>query len=402
VSQDVVPFVLPGPAADRETAAGWAIWRQRRRGFVAASRLSAGQYAALSPRRRSLYDLHRSATHANLAFQETPMGVAVSRLLWSRLQGNALKHGPATRAGVMVTGGGYQGKTETVCEVAAAFEDQWLELNHQVNPHAAAGTRDLWATVVYVQTPVTATPKSVCEAILNFYGALHPRKTLAQLVADVRTSLYEHGTKVLIIDDVSRLRLHREADRDALDLLRSLMSMHVTLVLIGVEVPYPGLAASTGAFTGSVDGTDPAATQTQRRFDVVGLGPFRYDTPTDIAAWVAHLAGLEDQVRLLRGQPGMLTGGVMPEYLFGRTAGVIGLLERLIEDGCGHAMDTGAELLTTDVLDEVDITLAAVGRVPAAGEVPPIPTHGRKPRRSGRNTVFDDRGHDDAKTAGRR
>jgi hypothetical protein len=55
------------------------------------------------------------------------MGAAVSQLLWSRLQGNALKHGPATRAGVMITGGGYQGKTETVCEVAAAFEDQWLE-----------------------------------------------------------------------------------------------------------------------------------------------------------------------------------------------------------------------------------------------------------------------------------
>jgi hypothetical protein len=242
VTRDVVPFVLPGPAADRETAAGWASWRQRRHGFVAAPRLSVRQYAALSPRRRSLYDLHRSATHANLAFQETPMGAAVSALLWSRLQGNALKHGPATRAGVMVTGAGYQGKTETVCDVAAAFEDQWLELNDQVNPQAVAGTRDLWATVVYVQTPVTATPKSVCEAILNFYGALHPRKTLAQLVSDVRTSLYEHGTKVLILDDVSRLRLHREADRDALDLLRSLMSMHVTLVLIGVggALPRPG------------------------------------------------------------------------------------------------------------------------------------------------------------------
>jgi hypothetical protein len=328
------------------------------------------------------------------------MGAAVSRLLWSRLQGNALKHSPATRAGVII-GGGYQGKTETVCEVAAAFEDQWLELNHQVNPHAAAGTRDLWATVVYVQTPVTATPKSVCEAILNFYGALHPRKTLAQLVADVRTSLYEHGTKVLILDDVSRLRLHREADRDALDLLRSLMSMHVTLVLIGVEVPYPGLAATTGAFTGGADGTDAAATQTQRRFNVVELGPFRYDTPTDIA-WVAHLAGLEDQVRLLHGQPGMLTAGLMPEYLFGRTAGVIGLLERLIEDGCGHAMDTGAECLTTDLLDEVDITLAAAGRVPAAGEIPPIPAHGHPPRRSGRNTVFDDCGHAGAQTARRR
>jgi hypothetical protein len=379
----VEPFVLPGPAADRETASGWAAWRCRRHAFVPAPRLSTGQYQALSPRRRTLHDLHRAATHANLVFQETPMGAAVSRVLWSRLQGNALKHGPATRAGVAVTGGGYQGKTETVCEVAATFEDQWLALHDQVNPHAIAGTRDLWASVAYVQTPVTATPKSVCEAILNFYGALHPRKTLAQLVADVRTSLYEHATKVLILDDISRLRLHRDADRDALDLLRSLMSMHLTLILVGVQAP---LTTPAGR------GPDPVDTQTQRRFDTVELRPFRYDTPTDIAAWVTHLAGVEDQIRLLRAEPGMLTGTTMPEYLFRRTAGVVGLLERLIEDGCAHAIDTGAECLTTTVLDEVDISLAAAGRDPAAGEMPAVPAHTRS-RPRGRNRVFDDTGH---------
>ena len=75
----------------------------------------------------------------------------------------------------MITGGGYQGKTETACEVAAAFEDQWLDLHHQLNPHAVPGTRDLYAPVAYVQTPVTATPKSVCEAILDFYGAPHAK-----------------------------------------------------------------------------------------------------------------------------------------------------------------------------------------------------------------------------------
>jgi hypothetical protein len=30
------------------------------------------------------------------------------------------------------------------------------------------------------------------------------------------------------LDDVTWLRMHREADQDALDLLRALMSMHVT------------------------------------------------------------------------------------------------------------------------------------------------------------------------------
>ena len=44
-------------------------------------------------------------------------------MLRGRIESNALKLKPSTRAGVMITGGGYQGKTETACEVAAEFED---------------------------------------------------------------------------------------------------------------------------------------------------------------------------------------------------------------------------------------------------------------------------------------
>ncbi len=55
------------------------------------------------------------------------------------MQTNALKHKPTTRPGLMITGGGYQGKTETACEIAAAFEDAWLALHHQLNPNAIAG-----------------------------------------------------------------------------------------------------------------------------------------------------------------------------------------------------------------------------------------------------------------------
>lgn len=408
--QTIVPFVLPGPATDRETAAGWARWRTSRRAFIPAPPLTSGEYRALSPRRRMLHDLHRAATHANLAMQETPMSAAVSRVMWSRLQSNALKSKPTTRAGLMISGGGYQGKTETACEVAAAFEDQWLDLHDQINPDAVAGTRDLLATVAYVQTPVTATPKSVCEAILDFYGEPHLKKTLAQLVAAVRISLYEHATKVLILDDISRLRMHREADRDALDLLRSLMSMHVTLVLIGVGIPQSGLLREgqhgsgshwqIPAHAGGASHGDEAATQTQRRFDLVELNPFRYDTPAETAAWIAHLTGIESQLRLLDAEAGMLTAGTMPEYLFRRTGGIVGLLERLIEDGCAHAIDTGAERLTDDLLDDLDINLSdASRRDKDSGELPTVPPRPATGRRRGRNTVFDDKGPADVQAS---
>jgi hypothetical protein len=397
-------FTLPNAIPDRETARGWRQWRVTRHAFVPASSLTLAEYQALSPRGRQLHDLHRAATHANLPLQDTPMSMAVTRLMRSRLQTNALKHKPTTRPGLMITGGGYQGKTETACEVAAAFEDAWLALHDQVNPMTIAGTRDLHAPVVYVQTPVTATPKSTCRAILDFFGADHDKMTLPQLVRAVRASLYDHGTRVLLIDDVTRLKMHRLDDQDTLDLIRTLMSMHTTLVLIGVNIPGSGLLREGRQDPGTgqwvfpspvVAGSDEAATQTERRFDLVHLESFRYDTQAHIAAWVAHLSGLEHQLRLLRAAPGMLTAGTMPEYLFRRTGGVVGLLERLVEDGCAEAMDTGMEKLTEDLLDTVGINLGNdPHRDRTAAEIPtvPAPTVRSKRRRSGRNTVFDDHG----------
>jgi hypothetical protein len=403
------PFVLPGLQVDRETAAGWECWRLSRHSFVPAPQLDLASYRRMSAREKTLHNLHRAATHANLAFQETPMSAAVSRIMGSRIQTNALKQKPTTRAGLMINGGGYQGKTETACEVAAAFEDYWLALHEQLNPDAVPGTRDIVATVAYVQTPVTATPKSTCQAIMDFYGADHKNMTLPQLVYAVRASLYDHATRVLILDDITRLKMHREADQDALDLLRSFMSMHVTVVLIGVGIPTSGLLREgrhdprSGQWVlspirrGGEGRNEAAATQTERRFDLVNLDPFRYDTPEDIAAWVTHLGGIEQQLRLFRAAPGMLTAGAMPEYLFRRTAGIVGLLERLIEDGCTQVIDSGAEHLTTTLLDDIELNLGNLpDRDPTAGEIPQVPPQPpkiKKPRRAkSRNTVFDDHG----------
>ncbi|GAA0596396.1 hypothetical protein GCM10010174_09570 [Kutzneria viridogrisea] len=406
-----VPFVLPGPPPIRETLAGWEQWRATRTAFVPAPRLGLATWRMLSPRQRMLHDLHRTATHANLPLQQTPMSQAVAKLMRGRIESNAVKHKPTTRAGVMITGGGYQGKTETACEVAAAFEDAWLELHHYLNPDAVPGTRDLHAPVAYVQTPVTAKPKSTCKAILSFYGADTRRMDLPDLVRQVRDSLHDHGSKALLLDDITRLRMHRADDQDTLDLIRAFMNMHVTLVLIGVDIPGSGLLREgrhdprTGQWIlptstrAKTFGLEP--TQTERRFDLIELDRFRYDTPQHITAWTSHLAGLEQHLRLLKAPPGMLTDGTMPEYLYRRTDGVVGLLERLVEDGCREAIATGEERLTQTVLDSIAIDLtSAPGRDPDAGEVPTVPAQptrtrgtvtGSKRKRR-RSTVFDDHG----------
>lgn len=403
--------ILSGKPPRRDTFDGWQHYRANRRAFVPAPPLTLDQWRALSPRGRALHDLHRTATHVNLPLQETPMALKVSRLLSRRVFGNALQRTAATWPGVIVGGWGYQGKTETVCEVVADFEDTWLEMNNFVNPHLPRGTRALHAPVAYVQTPVTATPKSTCEAILSFFGATTKGLTLPQLVRQVAGALDDHGVLVLILDDITRLRLHRADDQDTLDLIRAFMSMNVTLVLVGVDIVGSGLLRRARWDQRGRQWVMPATagnrihglevTQTERRFDFVDLDRFHYTTPAQIQAFHDHLRGLEAGLRLFKARPGMLAEGTMPEYLMRRTDGVVGLLNRLAEAGAQEAMDTGRELIDEELLDQVVLSLDDPGRDPDAGEVPQVPvpaTAGTgKPAaadsgRRKRNTVFDDRG----------
>ena len=406
---------LPGPVPDRETLEGWTRWRLTRRDFVPAPVITVAEHAAMTPRQRRLHDLHRVATHSNLAIQETPMSAFVSRQARSLIETNALCHGPDTRPGLMINGGACQGKTETACEALACFEDEWLALYEQ-SPSVAAGTLDLHVPAVYVRTPVKATPISACQRILHFYGEPCKGMRLEDLIRTVKDAVFDLGTKAIVIDDITRLKMHREADQDTLDLIRELMSLPATLILVGVGIPKSGLLRDgrkdprTGQWLfppvqdRGKSRNDDAPGQTDLRFDLTDLDRFSYGTPAGIAAWTAHLVGIEQQLRLLGGGDGMLSGGSMPEYLFGRTNGIIGLLRKLIQAGCRHAIETGAEAITTALLDTITISPSDIpGLDPGAGEVPDIPPAPAPParkRRKPRSTVFDDPGIPAGETAG--
>ncbi len=371
---------LPGPIPDRTVWAGWDRWRLTRRGFVPAPVIAAEDHARMTARQRRLHDLHRIATHSNLLIQETPMSAFVSWKIRALIEDNAFNHGPDTRPGIMLNGGGCQGKTETICEIIASFEDEWLALYAQ-NPTALPGTLDQHAPVAYVRTPVKATPISTCQRILDFYGEDYKGMRQEDLIRTVKNAIYDHGTKALVLDDITRLKLHREADQDVLDLIRELMSLPVTLILVGVGIPRSGLLRN-----------DDAPGQTDLRFDLLDLDRFNYDTTTGIEAWTAHLVGIEQQLRLLHAFDGMLSDGLMPEYLFRRTGGIVGLVKKLIQAGCRHAIETGHEQITIDLLDALTLSSADLPDLdPESGEIPDIPERTRNQRKS-RNTVFDDRG----------
>lgn len=401
----IAELILAG-RPHRDTYSGWQHYRAHRGRLAPPPALTPDQWRIVPAARRTDYDLYRRMTNVNLPLQRTPMQENVTRLIRRRLNGNTLKQDAPTLAGIMVSGWGNYGKTATVCSATAAFEDQWLQLHDFLIPGAIEGTIDLHAPVVYVSTPVTATPKSTCVSTLNFFRAdFRRRATLPELVRLVADSLRDHGVKVLVLDDISRLRMHRSDDQDVLDLMRAFMSLDVTLILTGVNIPATGLLREAKWDKTTAQWVMPQlestrihgleVTQTEHRFELVELDRFRHTTAEQIRAFLNHLRGVENHLRLLNAKKGMLTDGTMPEYLMRRTGGVVGLLGRLIEDGAQEAMDSGREVLDEDLLDEIVLRREDMADAPDEPMPPYQPSAARRPsgaRRRPRNTVFDDHG----------
>ncbi|MFD4938322.1 hypothetical protein [Streptomyces virginiae] len=241
-----------------------------------------------------------------------------------------------------------------------------------------------------------ATPISTRKRILDFYGEDCKSMHLEDLVRTVKSSIIEHATKALVIDGTTRFKLHREADQDVLDLMREMMSMPVTLILVRVGIPTSGLLREGRRNPGTNEwifqpvrdrGRSPnkhAASQHERRFELVDLDPFQYGTSQEITSWVAHLSGLEGNLRLLNDTQGMLTEGDLPKYLFARR-------------GCRLAIENGGKRLTKDLLNQFTVTPDDMPDLDTgSGEQPHIPPLKSTPPRSsrGRNTAFDGNGPD--------
>jgi hypothetical protein len=139
----------------------------------------------------------------------------------------------------MVNGGACQGKTETVCEALACFEDEWLGLYER----PPARSRAPWTTTSrrLRPDPGQGHPDLRLPADPGLLRRGLQGHDAGGLLRTVKQAIGDHGTKALAIDDITRLKLHREADQDVLDLIRELMSLPVTLILIGVGIPKSGL-----------------------------------------------------------------------------------------------------------------------------------------------------------------
>ncbi|NEK86953.1 AAA family ATPase [Blastococcus saxobsidens] len=378
-------FRQPPDLNQVQDADGWATYVARRDDYQMPPLLTRSAYEGLASRQRALYNLARKVAVSNLPKPDTPMAAAIREQIETTLSTNTLNADPGVRPGLFISAEGGLGKSTLMREVAASFDEETRQMA-DIFP-GMFGNLDRWIPVIWINVPPKVSIGALCRKILNFYGEV-PRgiRTEAQLTDRVHTLIRDCGTRLVVLDDITRVKMHREADQDAADWIRGLQETSATVIGIGVDVEGCGLLYEGRAGTKQ----KRLLTQTRRRFSVLNLDPFTYDSAEEITEWVAHLAAVEQDLPLLDKTPGMLSED-LPEFLFAQTGGVIGSLSRYIAEASnavlGRSVADGGEHLTRDDFLKVQLDHAAVSgsspEIDAATSIGKKAASSRKKQRNG-------------------
>ena len=270
-------------------------------------------------------------------------------------------------------------------DIAADF-DADIRTYHDLLPDTIH-FRDRWVPIAWVTVPPKLSIRSLGTAILNFYGEPVPsRPNDSDITSRVEDVLRDCGTRLLVLDDITRYK-DGEADRFASDWIRNLMESSVSVVAMGVDIRGSGIL-----FDGKGrPRNNRLSTQTGRRFTVLEIEPFTYDTPTGIRDWVAHLSAVENDLLLLDKEAGMLSTA-LPEFLYERTNGVLGLLTEWVELAAlsiiGRTPAQGGESLTREDFEAIPVKAQYDSVDPKPKDkAAKSPRAGR--RKKGRNSMYD-------------
>lgn len=360
---------------------GWTDFLAKQDLYQPPPLLPRSEYEALPARDRAMYDVARRIANTNLPKHETPMTVHIRQQVETVLSSNLYRMDPGVRSGIFISADGAMGKSTLMRDIAATYE---ADIRQYVDffPNAVK-TRDRWVPVMWVTVPPKLSIRSLGHAILKFYGeTVGSRANDSDITKRVEAVIRDCGTRLAVLDDITRYK-DGEADRFAADWLRNLMETSVSIVAMGVDIRGSGIL---------YDGkgrprNKRLSTQTARRFTVLEIDTFRYDTPENIRDWIAHLKAVEEDLLLLDKQPGMLSDD-LAEFLYERTEGVIGVLAEYVQmtamSVVGRVPAVGGEFLT-----RADFEATPIKSNDHIDPDPQLKTPARRSGAKGRNTKYD-------------
>jgi hypothetical protein len=307
--------------------------------------------ASLSPVDRGRYQQARAVWHANLGPIRTP-GIDTLFDALDEICGANRQDGDKVKPAAVLDALPGLGKTTAAAAFGRMFHHQQIELHGPQIPAADGHWQRI--PVVYVGLTSNTTMRSLNAMLCRFYGLPGAdRGTAQQLSHRASECVANCKTRLIIVDDVHFLDITRRDGREVANHFKWLANTFpVTFLFVGV-----GLRAR-GLLDEGLTGADAAFSQTARRWSVLSLDPFEVASLAGQTTWRNLLLGIERQLVLADASRGMLADE-LSDYLFTRSSGHFASLMSLIARGCYRAVKTGAEQLTTGLLDQVRIDEAA-------------------------------------------
>jgi Bacterial TniB protein len=298
--------------------------------------LSAAALGGLSARDRAAYDDARRDYHCDLPLVSTPtirQVITTSRLL---IQLN--RHQVSARRGVIISGASGTGKTTALTQLGRTHE------RHTRRRYPAERYR---LPVLYVTVPPAATPRMLACEFARFLGLPIPaRANITDIVNAVCATAARTRVELVCIDELHNISLATRAGAEVSDTLKYFSErLPATFVYAGIDIERGDLFAGT------------RGRQIAGRFTVLPAAPFAYGTGEQRQVWRALVATLEGMLRLHAHRPGSLVA--LDQYLYRRTAGMIGSLSQLVRGAAVLAIEDGTETITRELLEAVPVDHAA-------------------------------------------
>lgn len=351
-SSPAAPIVVDvGERTNLATKEGWGAFVRRTR--QRPPMVTKARYARLSSTERLRYNEARYRSHRAITEIRTPGLVRAHADMTSHLRGSE-GSGPIARNGTFLSGYPRTGKTT----IAITFA---RDVEHRLRKQFPFGTRTTtgaeFIPVCYVSVGRGGRTKALMKRLYHFYAIpTKDRVSGDDLLVDLPEIAREHGTRLFIFDQLHNLSMTNEGDRKVSSDVKEMMeTIEANFIGIGVGLEHTGLLA---------EGERPADAQLAQigaRFTLERIQPMRLTSAVTRKQWTALLATVESELQLLSARDGDLSWQ-LNEYIFERTAGVLGDVMDLLLRGANLAIERGDERITEGLLEEIHLSyLAEVG-----------------------------------------
>lgn len=240
------------------------------------------------------------------------------------------------RRGIMVTGPSTVGKT-TAC--VALMRYVYSEFQRQCAAELADGA----VPVAYVEVPPSSTPKGLMQRFADFYALPYQNRTsLNELKRAVVHAMRECKTQVVVVDELHNLARRSSSNGESVDTLKDLSNdSPATFVYAGINLEESGLLAG------------PRGDQVARRFSLIRMSPYNYETAEESRAWRGVVMAFSKALPLFAHDPkDLLTHA---KWLHERSGGNIGTLQSILVQSTHKLIDGGdphEEKLTLELMAE--------------------------------------------------